>query len=42
MTAADPLPPDMEALNAFVDLEPPEIREIFRCALAMLLLQEGG
>jgi hypothetical protein len=41
MTSPEPLPPDMEALSAFVDSQPPEIREIFQYALAMLLLEEG-
>jgi hypothetical protein len=42
MPSADPLPPDMEALSAFVDSQPPEVREIFHYALAMLLVEEGS
>lgn len=42
MTSPEPLPPDLEALSAFVDSQLPEVREIFQYALAMLLLEEGG
>ena len=40
MTAPEPPSSDVEALEAFLDSQPPDVRELFQYALAMLMVEE--
>lgn len=39
-SAASNLPPDLGALSRIIDDQPPEMRELFQFALAMLLVED--
>src|SRR2546423_12067304 len=35
------LPPDLEAVGKLIDLQPPDVRELFQYALAMVMVEKG-
>ena len=41
MTAPDPQPTDVQALEAFLESQPTDVRELFQYALARLMVEEG-
>jgi hypothetical protein len=41
MTSSDTPSSDVEALESFLDSQPPNVRDLFHYALAMLMVEEG-
>src|SRR5437588_12641744 len=40
-SSAGKLPPDLEAVGKLIELQPPDVRELFQYALAMVMVEQG-